>query len=46
MWKERGTGDLKFLKHNKTGEVRAAPDGSAPDAHRSRPAPARASSGA
>merc|ERR1711865_1274931 len=22
MWKERGTGDLKFLKHNKTGEMR------------------------
>lgn len=22
MWKERGTGDLKFLKHKKTGEMR------------------------
>merc|ERR1711957_924284 len=22
MWKERGTGDIKFLKHNKSGEVR------------------------
>ena len=25
MWKERGTGDLKFLKHNKTGEVPRRP---------------------
>ena len=25
MWKERGTGDLKFLKHKKTGEVPCAP---------------------
>ena len=22
MWKERGTGDIKFLKHKETGEVR------------------------
>ena len=30
MWKERGTGDLKFLKHNKTGEVPRRPRSSRP----------------
>ena len=30
MWKERGTGDLKFLKHNKTGEVPRRPCSSRP----------------
>ena len=46
MWKERGTGDIKFLKHTKTGEVRAAVGGSALGAHTAHVLPRAHSSGA